>query len=423
MQKCPPVPQKFLSDELAVDFTHLTERVYAIASMGISFEMRATGQFELAALITQQRDTLLSTWREQVKQLASARNLDTPTLNDHIPQLLDELANSLNSRSGRPIAETLAKGSPPVHGLERFREGYDIEEVVVEYNILRGCIHDLAQNSSLSLEGESFHIVNGVLDRAIGLAVQTYATERALELQKRREEYLAFVAHDLRTPLNAVALAAGILEETFQEEAGREDTEWLLKTLRRNVQQLQGLVENIIQENTNVCAETRMKLERREFDLWPLVEGLFYDLRPLAKTSGAKLVNDVARDLVVYADASLLKRVFQNLISNAIRHTAHGKVIVGGHELSPGGAVECWVIDDGAGIPKEKLEKVFEELEGDSTAGSGLGLGLAIIKSFVEAHDGRVSVESEQKKGSKFRFMLPGKSQTAQRAIERTRPN
>src|SRR4051794_9892318 len=80
-KKYPAVPKKFLSDKLAVDFTHLTERVYAIASMGISFEMRATGQFELAALITQQRDTLLSTWREQVKQLASARNLDTPTLN------------------------------------------------------------------------------------------------------------------------------------------------------------------------------------------------------------------------------------------------------------------------------------------------------------------------------------------------------
>src|SRR5205823_8456997 len=240
------------SDELAVDFTHRTERVYAIASMGISSEMRATGQFELAALITQHRDTLLSTWREQVKQLASARNLDTPTLNDHIPQLLDELANSLNSRSGRPIAETLAKGSPPVHGLERFREGYDIEEVVAEYNILRGCIHDLAQNNGLSLIGESLRIMNRVLDRAIGLAVQTYATERALELQKRREEYLAFVAHDLRTPLNAVAVAASVLEETFRDGNAREDTEWMLKTLRRNAQQLQELVEKIIQENTNL---------------------------------------------------------------------------------------------------------------------------------------------------------------------------
>src|SRR5262249_14601242 len=173
--------------------------------------MRATGQSELALLIRQERDGLISTWRQQVKQLPSARNLDTPTLNDHIPQLLDELADALNSRSDQKIPEALARGSPPVHGLERFREGYDIEAVVAEYNILRGCIQDLTEKNGLSLDGVSFHIVNGVLDRAIGLAVQTYATERALELQKRREEYLAFVAHDLRTPLNAVALAASVL--------------------------------------------------------------------------------------------------------------------------------------------------------------------------------------------------------------------
>jgi two-component system, OmpR family, phosphate regulon sensor histidine kinase PhoR len=369
------------------------------------------GLNELAALIRQQRGALLSNWRRQVKQLASARNLDTPTLNDHIPQLLDELADALKSRSDQTILEALAKGSPPVHGLVRFREGYDIEEVVAEYNILRRCIHDLAKNRGVSLEGDSFHIMNNVLDRAIGLAVQTYATEQALELQKRREEYLAFVAHDLRTPLNAVAVVASGLEETLRDRNAREDTEWMLKSLRRNVQQLQRLVEKIIQGNTNLCTESKIKLERREFDLWPLVEALIYDLRPLAKTSGTQLFNEVPHHLVVYADASLLKRVFQNLISNAVRHTPHGRVVLGARESSSDGTVECWVMDDGAGISKDKLERIFDELESDSGDGSGLGLGLAIIKSFVEAHGGRVNVESRQGLGSKFHFTLPMKDE------------
>src|SRR5438552_5049282 len=278
------------------------------------FEMRATGQSELATLIRQQRDTLLATWRQQVKQLPSARNLDTPTLNDHIPQLLDELADALNSRSEGTIPEELARGSPPVHGLERFREGYDIEAVVTEYNILRGCIYDLAEKNALSLDGESFHIVNRVLDRAIGLVVQTYATERALELQKRREEYLAFVAHDLRTPLNAVALAANVLEDAFRAgSAGDIDSAWMLKALHRNVQQLQALVEKIIEENTNLRSENGIKVERREFDLWPLVEGLIYDLRPKAQSNSTSFVNEVPHDFAVYADASLLRRIFQNL--------------------------------------------------------------------------------------------------------------
>jgi two-component system, OmpR family, phosphate regulon sensor histidine kinase PhoR len=137
------------------------------------------------------------------------------------------------------------------------------------------------------------------------------------------------------------------------------------------------------------------------------VEALIYDLCPLARTSGTELVNEVPHHLVVYADASLLKRVFQNLISNAVRHTAHGRVVLGARESSSDGTVECWVIDDGAGISKEKLEKVFDELESDSADGSGLGLGLAIVKNFIEAQGGRVSVESRQGMGSKFRFTLP----------------
>jgi signal transduction histidine kinase len=349
-------------------------------------------------------------WRQKVKQLSSARNLDTPTLNNHVPQLLGELADALESKSNRSIPEAMAQGSAPIHGLERFREGYDIEEVVTEYNVLRGCIYDLAQNNGLRLEGGSFHIMNGVLDRAIGLAVQTYATERALEVQKHREEYLAFVAHDLRTPLNAVALATTAIEETLRDENGRGDTESMLKTLRRNVERLQRLVEKIIQENTNLSTESRIKLERREFDLWPLVEALIYDIRPLAKTSGTELVNEVPQHLIVYADASLLKRVFQNLISNAIRHTARGRVLLGAREATPNGTVECWVNDNGAGIIKEKLGRVFDELESDSANGGGLGLGLAITKRFVEAHGGRVSVESREGMGSEFRFTLPTKA-------------
>ena len=74
------------------------------------------------------------------------------------------------------------------------------------------------------------------------------------------------------------------------------------------------------------------------------------------------------------------------------------------------GSVECWVNDNGAGILKEKLERVFEEFESDSADGDGVGLGLPIIKHFVEAHGGRVSVESREGTGSEFRFTLPTKT-------------
>lgn len=124
------------------------------------------------------------------------------------------------------------------------------KKLLLSYNVLRDCIHDLAQEKGLVLQGEPFHILNRVLDQAIGLAVQTYATQQALNVQRRREEYLAFVAHDLRTPLNAISLATRVLEETFTGENDRAEGAQMLSSLSRNVQHLQKLVETIIQENT-----------------------------------------------------------------------------------------------------------------------------------------------------------------------------
>src|SRR5206468_11180804 len=121
--------------------------------------------------------------------------------------LLDELVSALHSRFDQTIPEALVEGSPPAHGLQRLQEAFDLEEVVAEYNILRGCIHDVAEKNDLSLQGESFHILNRVLDQAIGMAVKTYATQQALDVQCRREEYLAFGADDLRTPLHAISFA------------------------------------------------------------------------------------------------------------------------------------------------------------------------------------------------------------------------
>src|SRR6478672_10084111 len=134
---------------------------------------------QLAALIRRERVGVLSRWRPQVRALTSAQHLDAPTLNDHVPQLIDELATALQARSDETIPEALSEASPPAHGLQRVQDGYDIEEVVAEYNILRGCIHDLAQANGLTLQGKPFHILNRVLDGAIGLAVKTFAAERA----------------------------------------------------------------------------------------------------------------------------------------------------------------------------------------------------------------------------------------------------
>lgn len=364
---------------------------------------------ELAQLIEHERDALLAVWRAQVRALPAARDLDVPTLNDHIPHLLAELASALRAGSGETIAQALLDGSPPAHGLQRVTDAFDVEEVVAEYNILRGCIHDLADRNGLSMQGRPFHVLNRVLDGAIGSAVRSFAIQKALEVQHRREEYLAFVAHDLRTPLSAISLSARVLELLLTRDCSETpETTQKFKTLNRNVQHLQDLIGKVLAENTNLETEVGVKLERRRFDLWPLVEALIHDLHPVAGTDSTRLINAIPEDFVVYADASLLRRVFQNLIANAISYTPRGEVVIGASVTGEGATAECFVRDNGEGIPEDRRHTVFDKHETDPEKQGGLGLGLAIVKTFVEAHDGVVTLESELGVGSIFRFTLPG---------------
>lgn len=358
-----------------------------------------TAVHTLAMLIRRDRDALLSRWRRDVQALPSARHLDTPTLNDHIPELIEELAAALDERSDETIAEAVRDESPPAHGEQRLKDGFDIEEVVAEYNILRGCIHDLAEANGLSLAGQAFHILNRVLDGAIGIAVKAYATQRALEIQTRRDEYLTFVAHDLRTPLQAISLVASAIDQT--------DSAPLVRSLHRNVRRLETLVGKVLDENSNLESGGELKLERRSFDLWPLVETVMKDAQPKAGTASTRLINVVPDELVVFADAGLLKRILQNLIANAIVYAPRGEVRIGARERKADGTIECWVSDNGSGIPSDRLAKVFEKGEGDPDKDESTGLGLAIVKTFVEAHAGAVHAESEKGQGTTIRFTLP----------------
>ena len=375
--------------------------------------MSVSNLHRLAELIGQHRDELLARWRDEVRKLPAARGLDTPTLNDHVPGLLDELAVALATVSDETIPEAHAAGSPPAHGAQRLRHGFEIEEVVAEYNILRGVVYSLAEEHGIQITGHAFHIMNRLLDGAIGLAVQAYATQRSLEAKKRRDEHLAFVAHDLRTPLNAISLAVRFLERApADRETAAEDYARILKMLRRNADALQRLVTSVVEENTNLSETADLVLERRRVELWPLVQALIDDVEPVAVTNGTQLINVVPEDVVVYADASLLRRILQNLLANAIKASPRGHVIVGARTVDSHGSVECWVKDDGHGIGPEQLQRILEMFERQGVERPTSGLGLAIVTRFVKAHGGAVTVESEERIGSTFRFSLPGPNRT-----------
>ena len=379
--------------------------------------MNKSDLVQLATIIRQRRDELLTHWREEVRRLPIAEHLDAPTLDDHIPDLIEELACELEESCDETLIEARLKENPIIHGLDRLRIGFDVEEVVTEYNVLRDAIQILSERYGLSLHGRAARIVNRVLDRAIGLAVKTYATQKALEVQQRREEHLSFVVHDLRTPLNAMAIATSLLERKFPDEAKDEEAVMMLNTMHRNAKRLNALIIKVLREEANLDTITSLQLQPREVELWPIVEALVKDLQPLTQNAGTRITNTIPKDLIVFADAHLLSQVFQNLLSNAIEYTPGGKIMIGANTTSEDGRTECWLSDNGAGIPTELIDKVFQRLETDPEKKGGTGLGLAIVKEVVEAHGGQVSVESKLKEGTTFRFTLSEKAPLSEEAL------
>jgi two-component system phosphate regulon sensor histidine kinase PhoR len=366
---------------------------------------------KLGSAVLEEQEALLRRWRDQVRGLVSAKHLDLPTLNDHIAGWLGTLAATLLA-----LVETAAQtraSSPVAHGVQRFDDGFDIEEVVAEYNIMRDCVYDLAERRGLDLRGDGRRAVDRVFDEAIGAAVKAFATSQAQEVQRRRAEHLAFVAHDLRTPLGVITFAAGILEKRLPPGSLDADNLRVLKALRRNATQLDGLVAQVLNENAQLLTEFGVKVERRVFDLWPMIETLLQDLQPLAAKSATRLINEVADDLTLNADATLMRRILQNLVANAVGYAPGGEVRIGARDPGDGQPVECWVADNGAGIPAGRLATVFDALETDPQR-DGTGLGLAIVETFVEAHQGRVTVESIEGQGATFRFTLPRAAVVAQ---------
>lgn len=358
---------------------------------------------QLVALIKTQSDDLLRRWRAQVRQLPGAANLDTPTINDEVPQLLDNLAEELRDANENREPNAISAE----HGLLRWQAGFDVTEVVAEYNILRQCLQDAAERDGMTLSGKTLHIINRVFDDAIGKAVKAFETMMTIELQHRHDEHLAFLLHDLRTPLEALSLATTLIERSLPAENRSSGIDSALSVLRGNINRLSQRVRHVLATASGFGRSFRPQFTM--LNLRAQVENVVRSLEPLAVSAGTTVQNEIGDRLEVYSDEILLAQIFENLLSNALKFTSAGTIEIGAKEASDE-QYQCWVKDSGQGIPAEQLDKVFERFETSSEPEqTGLGLGLAIVKEIVELHEGEISVQSEVGKGSTFTFLLPRK--------------
>ncbi|HET7274454.1 MAG TPA: ATP-binding protein [Longimicrobiaceae bacterium] len=245
------------------------------------------------------------------------------------------------------------------------------------------------------------------LGRRAALAVENARLfNEAQQATRARDEMLAVVAHDLRNPLNTIFMSAGHLLDGLTSTQDLRSGRKSIEIIRRAAERMNALIQDLL--DVQRLESGRLTVEPCRQNAAVFVREAVDMLRPLAAANYLSLETDVPRDLPdVLADSARIQQVLSNLVGNAIKFTpAGGKVTV--RALAQADNVRIAVSDTGVGIPAEQLPHIFGHFwQANHNDRRGIGLGLAIAKGIVEAHRGRIWVESRPGEGSTFYFTLP----------------
>jgi signal transduction histidine kinase len=232
--------------------------------------------------------------------------------------------------------------------------------------------------------------------------------QQLLEADRLKDEFVALISHDLRTPLTSII---GYLELTLDDDNLTEEQRGFLSIADRNADRLLRLVNDLLFVARLEAGE--LDLHPTELDLAAVVRQSVQEAEPRATAGGIELTCDAGAVSAVQADKGRMFQLVDNLISNAIKFTpAGGDVRV---SVTPvNGVVRLEVADTGVGIEYQEQQRLFERFFRTSTASEhqipGTGLGLYITRAIVEAHGGSIAVRSDPGEGTSFSVDLPARS-------------
>jgi len=229
------------------------------------------------------------------------------------------------------------------------------------------------------------------------------------ELEKVRDDLMKMIVHDLKTPLAGVLAS---LEMVLDHDFGpiTDPQRRALGDAESKAEELLALIEDLLEVAR--MEDTQLALERRALAPGAVLTEIAHEWEARFRQSGAHVTTHAADDAPVFhADPALLKRVFGNLVQNALTHGGDRITLSLTAQREPAGGVMFTVADDGPGIPPEYHEVIFRKFERvkqpDLPRTRSSGLGLAFCKLAVEAHGGRIWVQSDGERGSRFHLTLP----------------
>ena len=248
---------------------------------------------------------------------------------------------------------------------------------------------------------------------AVVVATDVTGRERATQERQRlfaqaeqaladRDHVLAVVSHELRNPLNTVSMAASILKEMVPlPEQGQKSVASILRAAERMKRMIQDLLD------VSVIQMGRLSVDPRPLDARAVVQETLEAFEPEASERGLTLAAEVEDGLpLIRADRDRLFQALANIVGNALKVTASGGVVIGAHARGAREVVLS-VRDTGPGIPAELQARLFEPYWRGQNGYKGAGLGLAIAKGVVEAHGGRIWLESRPGSGTTFYLTVP----------------
>ena len=427
----------------------------------------------LASHLNQRRDSILATWRDEVKRdrrLTNTSALSSAQFYDHIPAILDAFERNLSARDTADVLDATEdqKDIAAEHGLNRWHHGYNQQEVMREWGHLHLCLvgelefydaarlelpKDVMAFARLTLARLCSDGVNESASRyarmqQVEAAGRVRDLELALaqlrELDRQRADTWREAAHDLRGKLGVVKSVTEVLNDDRVPESERIEFRMMLQ---QGVSSLQALLEDLIVLSRLEAGHDQRNIA--QFDAGTMLEELCAAMKPMATERNLFLESEGPSLFIVQGDAVKTQRIAQNLLLNAIKYTEQGRVKVGWGEVAPH-AYERWMLsvqdtgpgfEDGSVTPlvqaiktsTEEVQVVEQEAKKagqDSTfvapapvlssesmhrpdyQAPGEGIGLSIVKKLCELLDASLEFETERGKGSTFRVILPRRYET-----------
>lgn len=358
-----------------------------------------------AERIRKSKEQILGLWEARcLQEVTSASSAGSRALRDSLPLYLDHLSEALATDRRMDIRSLTSHNEEAtrigkLHGADRAtNRSYSLHEVIVEYHILREVLFEVLEADG-PLARDARDIVLDSIEQAVNDAAVEF-TERQTDVQ---QTFIHGLTHDLKTPI----FTARINVKAISTRAGISDLDKkAIKNVLVSLNRLESLSHDML-DASRVRAGERLNLQFIQCDLGVMIREV---VEELTMVHGDRIVLDLNGPLSGNWGSDGLRRAVENLIDNAVKYGSSGapiKVSLKGD----GGAIEIAVHNEGSVLTEDEIPRLFDKFKrsGHAKEGtpSGWGMGLTVVKGVVEAHQGKIRVESRAGQGTRFVLDIP----------------